>query len=168
MSKDKDELKGFKTLVMWGDGKTKGNGKSKKFPAEIIEVSDSKDYLLKTMRKEETFSINTGKGCHKRIHKAKFTIESESESDDVESQSDEGSALCNDKCKYKKEALELKERVEMLENQIKRLNEQIDNGNGLNQLFASTFKAYVGHGQRTDNVDNGCENGDVPGDREVL
>ncbi|XP_046855163.1 uncharacterized protein LOC124448196 isoform X2 [Xenia sp. Carnegie-2017] len=67
---------------------------------------------------------------------------------------------------YKKEALELKERVEMLENQIKRLNEQIDNGNGFNQLFASTFKAYVGHGQRTNNVDNGCENGDVPDDRE--
>ena len=35
------------------------------------------------MRKEETFSINTGKGCRKRIHKAKFTIESDSESDDV-------------------------------------------------------------------------------------
>ncbi|XP_046855066.1 uncharacterized protein LOC124448098 [Xenia sp. Carnegie-2017] len=117
------------------------------------------------MRKEETFSINTGKRCRKRIHKAKFTIESDSESDDVqehsipkklkasrakkteaccsaslaslikerltkESQSDEGSALCNDKCKYKKEALELKERVKMLENQIKKLNEQIDNGNG--------------------------------------
>ncbi|XP_046855033.1 uncharacterized protein LOC124448066 [Xenia sp. Carnegie-2017] len=132
------------------------------------------------MRKEETFSINTGKRCRKRIHKAKFTIESDSESDEVqehsipkklkasrakkkeacssaslaslikerltkESQSNEGSALCNDKCKYKKEALELKERVKMLENQIKRLNEQIDNGNGLNQLFASTFKAYVGH-----------------------
>ncbi|XP_046855795.1 uncharacterized protein LOC124448859 isoform X2 [Xenia sp. Carnegie-2017] len=83
-SKDKDELKGFKTLVMWGDGKTKGNGKSRKFPAEIIEVSDNKDYLLKTMREEETFSINTGKRCHKRIHKAKFTIESDSESDEVE------------------------------------------------------------------------------------
>ncbi|XP_046855799.1 uncharacterized protein LOC124448861 [Xenia sp. Carnegie-2017] len=87
MSKDKDELKGFKTLVMWGDGKTKGNGKSRKFPAEIIEVSDSKDYLLKTMSKEETFSINTGKGCCKRIHKAKFKIESDIESDDVQEHS---------------------------------------------------------------------------------
>ncbi|XP_046855187.1 uncharacterized protein LOC124448234 [Xenia sp. Carnegie-2017] len=57
--------------------------KAKNHHEKALEIRNSKDYLLKTMRKEETFSINTGKGCRKRIHKAKFTIESDSESDEV-------------------------------------------------------------------------------------
>lgn len=35
----KHAREGFKTLVLWKDAKTRGNGKLQKFPAEIIKVS---------------------------------------------------------------------------------------------------------------------------------
>ncbi|XP_046861918.1 uncharacterized protein LOC124455274 [Xenia sp. Carnegie-2017] len=43
--------------------------------------------------------------------------------------------------------------------------ENDDNSHG--ELVNNVSDEYdVGHGQRTDNVNNGCDNGDVPGDRE--
>ncbi|XP_028418328.1 uncharacterized protein LOC114543623 [Dendronephthya gigantea] len=69
---------GTKMLVLWKDTKSKKATK-RKFPAEIVKISDDKDWLLKYMREDDS-PVKTGKGFRKRVRNANSVI-NDSDSD---------------------------------------------------------------------------------------
>ena len=49
----------------------------------IILKTDSKEYLLKAMKGEDSSPVKTGKGCRKRTTNAKYLNETDEESDNA-------------------------------------------------------------------------------------
>ncbi|XP_028419162.1 uncharacterized protein LOC114544867 [Dendronephthya gigantea] len=160
---------GTKMLVLWKDTKSKKATK-RKFPAEIVKISDDKDWLLKYMREDDS-PVKTGKGFRvindsdsdterqqepaatKRQKAASKNAEQSKRSTNLANMIKEryrkeslklfdDNSVCDEDCKHLRENRTLLATIKHLKSENERLREQIESSDDL-KVSLRKLKKYV-------------------------